>query len=300
MATATEWLTRFGNLKVDRARGNPAPHKPLLLLAVLDLAESGELSPGTLPLSPELAFRFTTYWGIVAARRTQAPDIRLPFHHLKGDKVWVPLDESGNPSPDRKLTRFVALSQDLIECLNDPVFRRQARQLLISNYFLPPERLALYELVGLPAPDNEGNASDVAASTRTEALERGRDVRFRLRVVAAYSYACALTGHRLTTVRSGSIVDAAHIHQFADSRNNDPRNGIALCKNAHWLFDQGLWTVSDAYRVIIAVGKFTESNPDGKRLAEYHNNPLRLPADQKLWPSHVHLAWHRKHKFQGV
>jgi putative restriction endonuclease len=42
--------------------------------------------------------------------------------------------------------------------------------------------------------------------------------------VAAYNYTCALTRYRLTTIAGGSIVDAAHIHQFSDSRNNDPRS----------------------------------------------------------------------------
>src|SRR5436305_10123399 len=48
------------------------------------------------------------------------------------------------------------------------------------------------------------------------------------------------------------------------SRNNAPRNGIALCKNAHWLFDNGLWTLSDDYQVMVAVGRFTEHSPDQK------------------------------------
>ena len=37
------WLTKFSNLRVDRARGDPAPHKRLLLLVLCDLAESGDL-----------------------------------------------------------------------------------------------------------------------------------------------------------------------------------------------------------------------------------------------------------------
>jgi putative restriction endonuclease len=78
-----------------------------------------------------------------------------------------------------------------------------------------------------------------------QVARQGREARFRLNIVAAYNYTCALTRYRLTTIAGGSIVDAAHIHQFSDSRNNDPRNGLALCKNAHWLFDNGLWTLTD-------------------------------------------------------
>ena len=60
MARPDYGLTKFSQLRIDRARGDPAPHKPLLLLALCDLAESGDLRD-VLPLSAELAFRFCTY-----------------------------------------------------------------------------------------------------------------------------------------------------------------------------------------------------------------------------------------------
>ncbi|GAC1469583.1 MAG: hypothetical protein NVSMB9_13530 [Isosphaeraceae bacterium] len=62
---------------------------------------------------------------------------------------------------------------------------------------------------------------------------RGRSARFRLDVVATYRYTCALSGHRLTTLTAGSLVEAAHIRQFAHSGSNEIKNGIALTKNAH-------------------------------------------------------------------
>ena len=77
---ASYWLAKLSRLRVDRARGVPAPHKPLLLLALCDSVESASLSRDVLPLSPEPVFRLYTCWGIVAARRHQRPDIRLPFH----------------------------------------------------------------------------------------------------------------------------------------------------------------------------------------------------------------------------
>jgi predicted restriction endonuclease len=87
MATTDQWLAKFAGLKVDKARGDPAPHKPLLLLVVLELAEQTPSFGDVLPLPPELAFRFSTCWGIVAHRRTQAPDVRCPFYHLKSDPL---------------------------------------------------------------------------------------------------------------------------------------------------------------------------------------------------------------------
>ena len=177
---------------------------------------------------------------------------------------------------------------------------RKARRLLIAKHFEPDERIALYALVGLPVPSEGQIARDASYTSPAEAQNRGREARFRLSIVAAYNYTCALTGYRLTTIAAGSIVDAAHIHQFADSRNNDPRNGLALCKNAHWLFDNGLWSLADDYSVIVAVGKFSEGSPDQKALRDYHGQTIHLPADRACWPNPVHLAWHRKHRYHGV
>jgi hypothetical protein len=38
------WLHKLVTLRIDRARGNPAPHKPLLLLVIMEMAERGEIS----------------------------------------------------------------------------------------------------------------------------------------------------------------------------------------------------------------------------------------------------------------
>jgi hypothetical protein len=97
------------------------------------------------------------------------------------------------------------------------------------------------------------------------------------------------------TITAGGIVDAAHIHEFRDSRNNDPRNGIALSKNAHWTFDQGLWTIADDYRIIVAIGHFAEAGPNKDNLlASYPGRRLHLPEERTLWPDPIHLPWHRK------
>ncbi len=41
--TRERWLSKLGKLRVDWAKGNPAPHKPLLLLVIIELAEQGRL-----------------------------------------------------------------------------------------------------------------------------------------------------------------------------------------------------------------------------------------------------------------
>ena len=301
MNRADYWLAKFSKLRVDQARGDPAPHKPLLLLVLCDLVEKASLPHDVLPLSPELAFRFYTYWSIVASRRPQRPDVRLPFHHLAGDGIWSVLDEQGAPSPDRKMTRYAKLPSDLVAFLEDPATREKARHLLIAKYFRPSEQIALYAMIGLPVPSRQEIEQNAAYKSPEEAQLAGREARFRTRVVSAYNFTCALSAYRLTTITAGSIVDAAHIHEFRDSRNNDPSNGIALSKNAHWTFDQGLWTIADDYRIIVAIGHFAEAGPNEENLlASYHSKRLHLPEDRTLWPDPIHLAWHRKTRFKAA
>ena len=288
-----KWLKVAAYLRVVRI-GIIAPHKPLLLLVVAELAEQGKLAP-ILPLTGELVFRFLAFWTVVANRRSQKPNIRLPFYHMRSDGCWTPLNENDEPTLERMRVAAAQFDGNFFECLMHGDFREQLRRILIARYFVDAsERAALYSLVGLPVPPDDVVKAD--ARLYEEAQERGREARFRLTVVPAYNYTCALTGYRLVTVRSGSIVDAAHIHQFADSRNNHPRNGIALCKNAHWLFDQGLWSLTDDYNVIVATDRFHESGEDYLLLNRMSGRRIHLPADKAYWPDPTHLNWHRTKK----
>lgn len=288
-----KWLRVVSNLNVSR-KGGIAPYKPLLLLVLAELAEESKLSDRTLPLTGELVFRFLAYGTVVAERLSQRPDIRLPFYHMRSDGCWIPLDENGQPTLEKRRAAAAQLDETFLACLNDADFRNQMRRILIAKYFIDAgERTALYQLVGLsvpPAPIVKEDARRYETS-----CERGREARFRLTVVPAYHYTCALTRYRLVTVDSGSIVDAAHIHQFAASRNNHPCNGIALCKNAHWMFDEGLWSLDDEYRVLVAAKRFDESGIEAHLLSLKANQRILLPADPSYWPDKAHLAWHRKH-----
>ena len=296
LADSRRWLKAPANLHVDR-KHTIAPHKPLLLLVVADLAEEGALTGRELSLTGELVFRFLAFWTVVAGRRSQRPDIRLPFFHMRSDGCWVPLDEGGNPAPERRGAVAARLDEGFLACLHDAGFRKQLRRVVIARYFADPgERAALYGLVRMPVPPDDVVKAD-ARLYETD-RERGREARFRLTVVPAYNYTCALTGYRCVTVEAGSIVDAAHIHQFADSRNNHPQNGIALCKNAHWLFDQGLWSVTDDYRVIVASERFHESGDETFLLGSIVGKRIHLPVDRDYWPGKGYLAWHRERKLR--
>ena len=301
--SAEQWLQRLTELRVDRATVDPAPHKPLLLLVMLDLAKQGCL-PDTVELTPQLAFRFVSYWSIVAHRRSQRPDIRLPFYHLQNDGLWTSLSATLVPLPDkgaRMQARYARFGPAIYQLFQDPGWRERAIRILIASYFQPQERVELYTLAGIPVPPEEEIVRDANYQAADRPPVKAREVRFRLDVVTAYNYTCALTGYRLMTVDTGSIVDAAHIHQFADSGNNDVRNGLGLSKNAHWLFDNGLWTLNDECHVMVATGHFHEETlgQNAPLLASYDGLRIHLPADESVWPHPEHLDWHRRNRFRG-
>ena len=251
MSEVEEWLGKICRLKVDRARPEPAPHKPLLLLVIFDILEAGELSDGMLELTPSLAFRFSVYGSVVAHRRTQQLRVLFPFFHLRSDGFWQVLDENRQPTSERSRARFAVIDPGFLAAASDPEFR--LHQIAADCEILPcrgPGRTLRALRHGVPADDEI--AEQVRYEPIAEATRIGRDARFRIVVLSNYTFSVPLTGYRLTTISSGAIVDAAHIYDYSKSRNNDPRNGMALCRNAHWMFDA---RIMDAHRPLHSSGR---------------------------------------------
>ncbi len=184
--------------------------------------------------------------------------------------------------------------------MQDADFRREARRTLVGIYFTATEQVMLCARPDLPAPKTEAiTALRADAAAFKASQKKGRDSRFKSDVLGGCYFTCALTGYRLDT-ETTSIVQAAHIHQHAVSGNDDPRNGLALTPDAHWMFDAGLWTAvpkGDDLFVQVAINRFTESSPHGQMLACFNGQPLHFHDHARLRPDAAHLAWHRTAKF---
>lgn len=296
------WLDRLAHLNVSRSRtGGAAPHKPFLLLAVADMVDEGVLRTPVIQRTPELVFRFQSFWDVVAVRRSAAPDIRMPFHALGStrDRVWRRLDRHGEDSVARDATERVVVDPELWLLLQDPAFRREMREALVHAYFTPEERIALCERLDLGIPREA--VFDAMRQRRAEwqsIRRRARDSRFRTQVVAGYRFTCALTGFCLYGGDGEPMVEAAHIHQHSDSGNDDPRNGLALTPDSHWAFDRGLWTAElrgDAWLVRVATHIHEEPAGAPQSLRARHGKPLVFLPGTRLRPDVECFAWHRRH-----
>jgi putative restriction endonuclease len=60
------YANKFQRLRVDRAHG-VAPHKPILLLAVIERFERGRCLENRIKLSPELNQTFLKYWSYLGS-----------------------------------------------------------------------------------------------------------------------------------------------------------------------------------------------------------------------------------------
>jgi putative restriction endonuclease len=74
---------------------------------------------------------------------------------------------------------------------------------------------------------------------------------------------------------------------------------MALTRDAHWMFDEGLWTVDENYRVCVADEIFTEWGPEAAWLKSRVGKDLYFLEGVSMRPSAEHLSWHRKTVFCG-
>ncbi len=121
-----------------------------------------------------------------------------------------------------------------------------------------------------------------------------RDEAFRRQVRLAYDNRCAISGLKLINGGGRPEVQAAHIKPVASAGPDSVRNGLALTGTLHWLFDRGLISINDDYRILRA----SALPEDAARLIR-HDAHLIVPADAAHRPHAAFLRFHREVVFKG-
>lgn len=115
-------------------------------------------------------------------------------------------------------------------------------------------------------------------------------ISFRDFVMNGYGYKCAITGN---VIRYGSFMnlEAAHIWPRSHQGLYLPSNGIALCRDMHWAFDKGMFTIDDTYRVNV--------HPDieSEYLRQYNHKRLFVPDNPFFQPDINNLHYHQSHVY---
>ena len=184
-----KWLGKLA--KLNPATGNGAcrgraPHKPLLLLCLLDMAEAGELRARSFTRTAGLVLRFKTYGALVTERWPTRLDLRKPFYHLKTQGFWIAYTMDMRPAQSSESCFVCEIDDEFFQLMGNADFRLKARLLLISRYFEPKERVALLESLGLTA-SRLGRVEHRMARLNEEAEDAARKLEFDLFYVKNHS-----------------------------------------------------------------------------------------------------------------
>lgn len=303
------YLRKIERLRVDRTHDLPAPHKPLLLLAVLDLIERGEISDNRIEVSPLLVETYLSYWKHIP---TGQPRLYNPFPRLRTSGFWHLHARAGQESVLaatrsfqsvahlKKLVAYASLDPELFMLLQRPEAREVVRQTIIGTH------LSHYEPLIKDATGENRLINEAAQKLRREALNgknesapmsMARSAAFRQEIMRLYDYTCAACRLRIITPEGRSAVDAAHIIPYSESQDDGIGNGLALCKLHHWALDAGLVTLDDRYRLLVS-NAFEERGHAALLLRNLDAKPILLPRQKPFFPSLHAVRWHRAHRFQ--
>lgn len=308
-------LRRAPGLVWTEATKRQAPHKPLLLLALLDLIARGEVTTSFIDAHRdliELNELFTNYWRRVVPI-SQTSSIAFPFSRLNRESFWELLAVEGkeinravlNSIKSVNQLRQVAIggriSQELFDLCLQSDSRAALRQALLESCFSAEAVEALTDQAMIHAEAYSYNqdllrkahqpiVKEVVATESFRPVSRNQG--FRRAVVKTYDHRCALCGIRIVTAEGHTAVDAAHIVPWSKTQNDDIRNGMALCKLCHWAFDEGMMGVGDSYAVVTSRQIAQNPNFPGS-LQALSGRSIITPTDQALWPAQKYLNWHR-------
>jgi putative restriction endonuclease len=285
-----------GTTPVEEGPPHERPHKPLLLLAVFDLLDDGLATPDHVPWCQALRDRFKARFDVVRKHNDQCnPD--LPFRYLAGDGFWHAVEADGT-TPIRREIRVSDLGQvharftdgfDLLVAI--PGNRSRMREALVTRYFPQHAAALLGQIENRQSTINNRPSS----SLNEDELEYGRSPAFRRKILEIYDHQCAACGLRIKLPASHdvSFIDAAHLIPFAESRNDHPTNGLALCKNHHWAMDRDI--IAPGPDLHWQVSRFIDARRSSgeKELAALSGQPLLLPKDQAFHPALSALEWRK-------
>lgn len=309
MPPGESFLERLSRLRVDRSTGQRKPHKPLLMLLVIQRwVKEGQREVAFAEIEQPLKELLDLY----APPITGAQHAEYPFWYLQSDGVWelpqadrMPRNAKGFPTMAAFRTCAGRIPEPYASALAaDPVLAERAVQLLLDEHFEPSLHEDLRADLGLDSmaaaalpPAHADQARESAQGAYAQ--RRARSASFREEVLAAYDHRCAVTGFQAMIGRTLFCLEAAHVHWHSQGGRSSVDNGIALTPTLHKLFDHGAWTLDDRRRVLVS-RHFSGSDGAIAELRGLHGKPLRDPVPGCAPLALDCIRWHRESHLGGV
>lgn len=311
METLAKYVAKFSKLRVDRSKGFPAPHKPILLFAILEGIQAKEIQSNQIFITPELVAAFKDIWHKLVHSARFTSNFSLPFYHLKSDGFWHLKTQAGKElalTSSHSIKSFANLKGVIAyACFDDELFAFLQnehtslilKQTLLNTYF-SNQWLGISNNELVNEIINQ-ILNEPAAVYKTKALSFDdeevfiRGGVFKKEIPKIYNYTCSISGMRVITDSDVQMIDACHIVPFSQSHDDTITNGISLCPNLHRAFDRGLISLNEEYRVLVK--PFNEQE-GFYSIRQFEGKQISLPSNKHYFPSQENLSFHRiKHGF---
>ncbi len=320
LETLPYYLAKFSKLRVDKTHGSPAPHKPILILSILQAISLKQIRSPKVYLTPELISIFKANWSNLVVSTKHHCAISYPFYYMKSEGFWrlIPndsfygIDSLGTSIKSTyKLSLAIAyaeIDENLFHLAENPQTNQVLSNSILTFYFsglsTSLERNLSYQqdlfgvleskiLMDNPEIYKREMEQIIESKDEDELFLRGSF--FKREVPRIYNFTCSISELSISSMSNVSMIDACHIVPFSQSRNDTISNGIALCPNVHRAFDRGLLSIDEEYKVLVS-DSFKESSTNYS-LKALEGKPLQLPQQKAYWPSQENLDWHRINVF---
>lgn len=310
------YLTALSRLKRGNTPFGIAPHKPVLLISMIELIEKGLVKENKVYINADLVGTFKENWQLLVNTLHQA-DFTQPFYYLQSDKIagqpfWFLIPNAGcQINSHIKSVNILAatvaygsFSAELFLLLTDSISRQLIKETLLQTYF-PNTRQNLmgtkkeggyiHQIEHYILNEPETKYRRIKIETEEDVFVRGG--LFKKLVPKAYATTCSFTGMQLTSTYGHHFIDACHIVPFSVTHDDKISNGIALCPNMHRAFDRGMLSIDSDYRIIISSG-IIEDVTHAYSIKQLAKKPIHLPPSSKYYPAQENIAWHREHVFK--
>ena len=317
--TLQKYLQIFKKLRLDRSHGI-APHKPVLLISILQAFQNNLITNQRIYITPELVALFKANWSLLV---TSNHDCRfaLPFYHLIGDKFWILIPKAGFENIlqlKAGMRSFASLNaavecaiikDDLLSLMKEKNSNSILQQFLLDEYF-PETKINFSNSPGEQQKMFDDIESkilhDDAAEYRKEIQQLMqqhneeeiflRGSLFKREIPKIYNNTCCISGMKIDATINVSMVDACHIIPFSASFNDTITNGIALCPNLHRAFDRGLIAIDGNYKVIVS-DSFREDKTSYS-IKAFEGKKIILPYQNDYFPLKENFEWQKNNVFK--
>ena len=142
MKTLQYYISCFTSMNCNKYRGQVAPHKAMMLIAVMDEIANGHLTNGFVPHNDKMVKAFEFAWQrYVGKSRVFNPVFATPFFHLGNEPFWKLMKSDCYAEKKeyslgalRESFYGAKLSDDLFQYMEKPASRQRLMRALLDKY----------------------------------------------------------------------------------------------------------------------------------------------------------------------